>query len=50
MILKKLMLYVLAVGNYCNGKSKRGGAFGFAFKSLDKISCQRTFDNKKLMM
>lgn len=38
--LKFILLYALAYGNYLNGQSTRGGAFGFKIdivKSLDEI-------------
>ena len=35
--LKKVLEVILAFGNYMNS-SKRGGAFGFKFQSLDIVS------------
>ena len=29
------MKYALVLGNYMNGKSRRGGAFGFKLESLE---------------
>ena len=36
--LKKLLEIMLALGNYMNGGSSRGGAFGYTLKSLTKFS------------
>ena len=32
------MVNILAIGNFLNGKSKRGGAFGFDLLSLAKAA------------
>ncbi len=36
--LVKILQYVLAIGNYLNGTSARGGAFGFKFDAINKLS------------
>ena len=43
--------YVLATGNYLNGTSNRGGAFGFKFDGLEKIvDCKSTVNPKKNLL
>ncbi len=44
------MEHILAVGNYMNGKSKRGGAWGFKFESMIKACETRTSDNKRNLL
>jgi hypothetical protein len=41
---------MLAIGNYMNGTSKRGGAWGFHFTSLLKVCQTKTTNNKRLFM
>ena len=36
--LKKILLNILAYGNYMNGTTKRGGCWGFELSSLVKVS------------
>jgi len=43
------MQYTLAFGNYMNGKSKRGGAWGFKFDSLLKACITKTVDKKTML-
>lgn len=38
---KEWLTLILATGNYMNGKSKRGCAFGFELGALDKLVCCR---------
>lgn len=45
-----MLEYVLAVGNYLNGESARGGAWAFKFDSLIKISELKMKDNKTTLM
>lgn len=45
-----MLEYVLAVGNYLNGESARGGAWGFKFDNLIKISELLMKDNKTTLM
>lgn len=42
-----LFRHVLAYGNYLNGTSARGGAFGFAFDGLEKVADCRSTSNPK---
>jgi diaphanous 1 len=35
--IKDVLEYALAVGNYLNGTTPRGGAWGFKFENLDKV-------------
>lgn len=44
------MEYVLAVGNYMNGQSARGGAYGFKLDMLEKLGDVKTTDNKKNLL
>lgn len=44
------MQYVLAVGNYLNGQSARGGAYGFKMDMLEKIAEVKSTDNKKNLL
>lgn len=48
--IKILIEYILGVGNYLNGQSIRGGAFGFKLEMLEKISEVKTTDNKKNLL
>jgi len=41
---------VLAYGNYLNGTSNRGGAFGFKLDSLNKLTELKSNDNKKTLI
>ena len=47
-----LLENILAYGNYMNGESNRGGAFGFKLDSLNKIGDIKMVDqpNKNLTM
>jgi len=47
---KKMLTYVLAVGNYMNGGTKNGAAFGFKLNSLTQLSRSRTVDNKQTLL
>ena len=48
--LRKVMSTVLAIGNYLNGSTSRGGAYGFKLDSLAKMSTVKTTDNKATLM
>ena len=48
--LKKLMEIILAIGNYLNGESARGGAWGFSVDHLSKLSQTKSSDNSKNLM
>ncbi|CAD8167307.1 unnamed protein product [Paramecium octaurelia] len=43
---KVFMEYALAAGNYMNGQSARGGAYGFKFDMMEKLADVKTTDNK----
>ncbi|CAK69687.1 unnamed protein product (macronuclear) [Paramecium tetraurelia] len=43
---KVFMEYALAAGNYMNGQSARGGAYGFKFDMMEKLTDVKTTDNK----
>jgi len=46
-----LFQYVLAYGNYLNGVSVRGGAYGFSFDGLEKvIDCRSTKNPKRNLL
>ena len=40
-MLKRLLQYTLAIGNYMNGSSNKGAAWGFKLSSLDKLQARR---------
>jgi hypothetical protein len=40
---------ILAFGNYLNGTSNRGGAYGFRLDTLAKLSELKSLDNKKTL-
>jgi diaphanous 1 len=44
------MEYALGVGNYLNGQSARGGAYGFKLDMIEKLSEVKTTDNKKNLL
>ena len=44
--LKQTIEYALAVGNYLNGGTNKGGAWGFKIESLNKLIGTKTLDNK----
>lgn len=48
--LKFLMEYALAAGNYMNGQSARGGAYGFKFDMMEKLADVKTSDNKQNLL
>ncbi|CAD8063467.1 unnamed protein product [Paramecium primaurelia] len=43
---KVVMEYALAAGNYMNGQSARGGAYGFKFEMMEKLADVKSTDNK----
>ncbi|ETO24056.1 protein diaphanous like protein [Reticulomyxa filosa] len=47
---QKLLTYILAIGNYMNGGTKNGGAFGFKLGSLIQLSRSKTVDNKQSLL
>jgi diaphanous 1 len=48
--LKKILEVILAHGNYLNGITMRGGAFGFNLDSLSKIEEMKSKDNKLTLL
>ena len=46
--IKQLMKLILAIGNYLNGESARGGAWGFKINLLSKLSQTKTADGQML--
>ena len=48
--IKKLMEIILAVGNYLNGESIRGGAWGFSINLLPKLSQTKSSDGTKTLL
>lgn len=45
-----ILKYALAIGNYMNGQSARGGAYGFKLESLQKMAEVKSQDNKQLLL
>lgn len=43
---RKLLTIILAVGNYINGGTQKGGAYGFKLSTLLKLRNQKTADNR----
>lgn len=48
--IKVMMEYALAAGNYMNGQSARGGAYGFKFDMMEKLADVKTTDNKSNLL
>lgn len=48
--LKKFFEIMLAIGNYMNGITNRGGAFGFKIDSLTKFTELKSKDNKTTLL
>lgn len=48
--LRRLLEVVLAIGNYLNGGSPRGGIYGFKLDSLLKLAAVKSVDNKCSLM
>lgn len=46
----KILEYCLGVGNYLNGQSARGGAWGFKLEQVEKISDVKAADNKSNLL
>ena len=47
---EKLLEYILTVGNYLNGGTTRGGAYGFKISSLGKLVNVRSCDKKHSLL
>eukprot|EP01126_Amoeba_proteus_P045583 TRINITY_DN5111_c0_g5_i4.p1 TRINITY_DN5111_c0_g5~~TRINITY_DN5111_c0_g5_i4.p1 ORF type:complete len:334 (-),score=88.40 TRINITY_DN5111_c0_g5_i4:158-1159(-) len=43
---KAILRMMLQVGNYMNGGTQRGGAYGFTFQSIEKFKDTKSSDNK----
>ena len=48
--LRKLLEVVLAIGNYLNGGTARGGSYGFKLDALSKLATVKSLNNKKTLM
>lgn len=49
--LKNFLLNTLAVGNFMNGKTKRGDSYGFKITDIDKIyDVRSTHDSNKTLL
>ena len=48
--LPRVIEVILALGNYLNGDTARGGAYGFNLDALKKLSTVRTSDNKRNLL
>ncbi len=46
----KFIKIVLALGNFMNGRTARGGAYGFKLSTITKLSDTKTTDNKKNLL
>lgn len=45
-----LIKCTLAMGNYCNGESARGGAFGFKLDAILKAGDMKSVDGKETLL
>ena len=48
--LKQVIEYALAIGNYLNGGTNKGAAWGFKVDSLNKLIGTKTLDNKSTLL
>ena len=48
--LRVVMQQTLALGNYLNGGTNKGGAYGFRLDSLNKLGGTKTVDNKSTLL
>jgi hypothetical protein len=48
--LRKVLEYILAIGNYINGQGKRGGVWGFKLDTLEKLDRHRSTDQKSSLL
>jgi Formin Homology 2 Domain len=50
-VLKNFMVITLAVGNFMNGKTKRGDSYGFRLTEIDKIfDIRSSHDSNKTLI
>lgn len=47
---RKVLEYLLAIGNYVNGQGKRGGVWGFKLDTLEKFDRHRSTDGKSSLL
>jgi len=48
--LKTLLEYMLALGNYLNGGTTKGGAYGFKLDTINKLKSTKSSDNKSTLL
>ena len=48
--LKAVLEHTLALGNYLNGSSSKGGAWGFKIDSLNKLIGTKTVDGSSTLL
>merc|ERR1712228_194371 len=48
--LKQMFTLILSIGNYMNGSTPKGQAYGFKLSSLSQLMRSRTVDNKQCLM
>ena len=48
--IKDIFEVSLAIGNYLNGTSARGGAYAFNLSSLEKLNDMKMSDNKRTLL
>lgn len=49
-MLKEILKTVLAFGNYMNGSTRNGGAYGFKLATLNRLKQSKSVDNKKNLL
>ena len=47
---KQVLETILALGNYLNGSTSRGGAYGFKLEGLLKLGSVKSVDNKESLL
>lgn len=47
---KELLQIILAIGNYLNGGTRQGGAYGFKLKTLLKLKSQKSLNGKVTLL
>ncbi|KAL1499487.1 hypothetical protein AB1Y20_011690 [Prymnesium parvum] len=48
--LREVIEYTLALGNFMNGQTNKGGAWGFKLEALTKLANTKTVDNKRTLL